>query len=207
MCACVAARARAPECARAGTRNTCTLYPFIPRDRRRRRSTRALCAHCQMSVVTCHGTQLKMSPNGSATEAAAAQLIGEGTILPLLAAASPVHYWRHAFEQKPHAARRSALCKKAAPWHALTFGSHGDFVKAAIGLCKQAESAGAETCRHLTMSRIHCPSNHPCSTPKTQVFSNGSIRSCSAFWNEANYLKNILKKRFVFVVFHGLNLR
>ena len=107
-----------------------------------------------MSVVTCHGTQLKMLPNGSATEAAAAQLIGEGTILPLLAAASPVHYWRHAFAQKPHAARRSALCKKAAPWHALTFGSHGDFVKAAIGLCKQAESAGAETCRHLTMSDL-----------------------------------------------------
>jgi len=109
-------------------------------------------AEAAADVVTCHGTRLRLSPNGSTTERAAAQLVHQGIVSPVLGANSPVHYWRHV--DQPRRAGYSALCHKQAAWHVLTFGSHGKYERAAARVCKTALHAGADSCSSSTLDDL-----------------------------------------------------
>ena len=96
------------------------------------------------SNVECHGTRLRLFPNGSAAQRAAAQLVHEGIVAPALGAISLVHYWRQL--DRPRRVGNAALCRKETARHVLTFGSHGKYERAAAALCRHVLRAGADSC-------------------------------------------------------------
>ena len=103
-------------------------------------------------MVDCHGTSLRLLPNGSPAQRAAAQLVHEGIVAPALGAVSLVHYWRQV--DRPRRVGNAALCRKEAAWHVLTFGSHGKYERAAAALCRTALRTGADSCSTSTLDDL-----------------------------------------------------
>ena len=103
-------------------------------------------------IVDCHGTSLRLLPNGSPAERATAQLVHKGIIAPALGTISPVYYWRQV--DRPSRMGNAALCRKEAAWHVLTFGSHGKYYRAAATLCRTALRAGADSCSSSTLNDL-----------------------------------------------------
>lgn len=104
------------------------------------------------SNVECHGTRLRLFPNGSAAQRAAAQLVHEGIVAPALGAISLVHYWRQL--DRPRRVGNAALCRKETAWHVLTFGSHGKYERAAAALCRHVLRSGADSCSTSTLNDL-----------------------------------------------------
>ena len=103
------------------------------------------------SMVSCHGTSLRLTRRTPA-ENAAAQLVLNGIVSPELGAHSLVHFWRTL--GRPRRAGHAALCAKQAAWHVLTFGSHGKYERAARQVCQIALRAGADSCSSSTLEDL-----------------------------------------------------
>ena len=80
-------------------------------------------------------------------------LARDGVISQSLRAASPVFFWQTTRQRR---SRREAICSKNTAWHAITFGSHGEFADLARMKCRRAALVrpAIATCTNLTLQDL-----------------------------------------------------